>query len=55
MIPDPLEVLFSGGVNLAELPSTAVFNALNTGHSAQFLHSYQAAGAYWRKLAEDTK
>lgn len=50
-IPD----VFSGGQNLRDLVETGAFNALNTGHSAQFIGSYVGSGAYWRKLMEDVQ
>jgi hypothetical protein len=46
--------VFSGDVNLRlDLPSRSAFNALNTGHSAQFIHSYGKVGAYWSQLVGD--
>jgi hypothetical protein len=46
-------VFSGGGRDLSGLAGTSKFNALNTGHSAQFVHSYQDVKAYWTQLKED--
>jgi hypothetical protein len=46
---------FDDGRNLRVLPGTTAFDGRNTGHSAQFVHSYLDVGAYWRRLMEDIK
>jgi hypothetical protein len=46
--------VFSGGVNLkTELSGTTAFNALNTGHSAEFAHAFINIRPYWVKLVGD--
>jgi hypothetical protein len=47
-------VFSGGGVNLnTELPATTMFNNENTGHSAQFVHSYADIKSYWATLLQD--
>jgi len=46
--------VFSAGVNLRiDFGPNTVFNNLNTGHSAQFVHSFLEAKHYWIQLTED--
>jgi len=44
----------NGSANLNQIfGSNSKFNNLNTGHSAEFIHSYFDVGGYWRRLAGD--
>jgi hypothetical protein len=42
--------VFNGGLDLSLLAGTTRFNAINTGHSAQFIHSYVDVASYWSQL-----